>query len=27
MHIMDKRGEVWKAIIVMVPVLAATLIA
>ncbi|EED16489.1 PAP2 domain protein [Talaromyces stipitatus ATCC 10500] len=27
MHIMDKRGEVWKAIIVMVPILAATLIA
>ncbi|PCH01673.1 Phosphatidic acid phosphatase type 2/haloperoxidase [Penicillium occitanis (nom. inval.)] len=27
MHIMDKRGEVWKTIIVMVPILAATLIA
>lgn len=24
---MDKRGEVWKAIIVMIPILAATLIA
>jgi hypothetical protein len=27
MHMMDKRGEVWKTIIVMVPILAATLIA
>ncbi|EEA21860.1 hypothetical protein TMatcc_008713 [Talaromyces marneffei ATCC 18224] len=27
MHIMDNRGEVWKTIIVMVPILAATLIA
>lgn len=27
LHIMDNRGEVWKAIIVMVPVLAATLVA
>lgn len=27
LHIMDNRGEVWKAIVVMVPTLAATLVA
>lgn len=27
MHVMDNRGEVWKTIIIMIPVLGATLIA
>jgi hypothetical protein len=27
MHVMDNRGEVWKTIVIMIPVLGATLIA